>query len=83
LETVVQQERAIHSPRFSSLPLDLADQITLLIFAEALANLYQTLIERTAGRPVACELVEEIRAIVAKAEFDGRVAVMNRLEEAA
>jgi hypothetical protein len=73
-------------PRFVGLPMSREDQITLLIFSEALAEQHQLLLERCAGRPIGCEIVAEIRGIIARAEFAAKVEVMQVLagiEEAA
>jgi hypothetical protein len=70
-------------PRFVGLPLSHSDQQTLLIFAEALANLYQETIERAAGRPISCELVNEIREIVERAQLAAKVEVLQILSEVA
>jgi hypothetical protein len=70
-------------PRFVGLPLGKADAVTLLLFAEALADLYQEMVERQAGRPISCELVTEIRNIVDRAEQAAKVEVLQVLGEVA
>jgi hypothetical protein len=71
---------APRGPRFGNLPLSREDQVTLLVFSEALCGLYDQLSERHFGRPIGCELVAEIERIVGKAEQAAKVEVMQALQ---
>jgi len=81
LDTMEAPKR--RGPRFAGLPLDRADAVTLLLFAEALCRLYDELTERHFGRPIGSELTTEIRAIIERAEQAAKVEVLQILGETA